>query len=383
MLLVLTLLLAPARARDLTFEDAVRTALTQGPDARGVRAAADATRAEARAFAAWQGNPQLDVERRPDETALTLSVPLEIAGQPLARRRAADLTATAATLREQAARANVGIDAGLAYLDAVRARERATLARATVALAERTRAAAERRRAAGEASPGEAALQAAQAAQALEASLTHAREALERAARLGALLGEDEPPDVGDWPSVPAPPALEPADLPQVRAAATDAAAATERTRAARLERVPDLQVRAGWGLAGNVGPIYGATLSLPVLAPGIAAAKAALADAQRALAASERARLDADATHAALVAELHVAEQVAAAWTIPDLDAALEAVVRRYEAGETGFAALLAEREAAVSALQARIEARWRLERARLALWAFAGRLPPSLAAP
>ena len=376
-------LATPAHARDLRFEDAVRTAIAHGPEARGVHATAESARAWALTAAAWQGNPQLEFERRPDETALTLSVPLEVAGQPAARRRAARLTGAAADLGARAGRASAGIGAGRAYLDAVRARERDALARSALALAERLRDAAARRRDAGEASPGEAALQAAQAAHALTERLTRAQESLAAAVRLAALLGEDEPPTVAGWPAVAEPPEVDPRDMPRVQAAATVAAAAAEQARAARLERIPDVQVRGGWGLHGNEGPIYGVSLSLPVLAPGIAAARAERADAEAALVTAARARLDATASWAAARAELRAAEQVAAAWAIDGLDAALDAAARRYEAGETPLGVYLSERDLALTALSAHIDARWRLERARLDLWELAGQLPPDLEAP
>lgn len=85
----------------------IRAAVAHGADARILAAEADRSRAEARGYAAWQGNPELDL---------------------IARASASRRSVEASSLRAEAGRAAVGAAAGASYLDAVRARERAELA---------------------------------------------------------------------------------------------------------------------------------------------------------------------------------------------------------------------------------------------------------------
>lgn len=373
--MIALLLCSLASAQALDFEAAVRAALARGADARIVAADADLARAEARGSAAWEGNPELEVERLPGETTVIVSVPLEIAAP--ARGAAARRAREAATLRAEAGRAAVGAAAGAGYLDAVRAREQAALARDAEALAARLGAAAERRVTVGELAPGDGALLRAEAARALDTALSLQRDAEAAARRLGVLLGEGIAPEVAGWPRLPDPPAVVVEELPGVLAAGLDARAALARLDAERLALLPDLHVRGGWSFEGHPGPIYGAAVEIPLFAPGASGVRAARAEADRADATVARAGLDAAASLADARAELSIAERVAAAWDIPGLDAALDAAVRRYEAGETSLAAFVAERDLALAARGGAIDARWRLERARLALWELAGRLP------
>jgi outer membrane protein TolC len=380
-LLLLACRLASAQALD--FDAAIRAAVQDGADARIVTAEAERAGAEARAYAAWNGNPQVAVERRPGETNLSVNVPVEIAGQPFVRASAARSQRAAADLRADAGRAAVGAAAGASYLDALRARALAGIAGDAVALADRLRAAAAARHKAGEASSVESALLAAEAARALDDALGARRDAEGASRRLAVLLGRD--PDaavtLADWPRVPDPPAIDPARVAAVTAADLDARAALARLHAEALGRIPTLNVSAGWTFE-EAGPLYGAALEIPLFAPGIARIQAARAEADRAGAQAERTTLDTRAAVDDARAELAIAGQVAAAWAIPELtgDGAsplLAAAARRFEAGETALPQFVAERDLALRALRGAVDARWRLERARLALWELAGRLP------
>jgi len=373
-MIVLVLTIAPALALD--FGEAVRAAVAQGAAARIVEAEADRAVAEARSEAAWTGNPELELERIPGETTVTIGVPVELAGQVFVRASAARSAVEGAALRAEAGRAAVGAAAGAGYLDAVRARERAELAGTAEALALRVRDAAERRVSAGELSVVDAALIQADAARALDLALTLRREADTTTRRLAVLVGADTA-TVGDWPRVPDPPTVEPDAVPAVLAAGLEARAALAGLTAERLARVPDLRVVGGWSFEGHPGPIVGAGIELPLFAPGARHVEQAGAEADLAAARADQESLEAGVALADARAELAVAERVAAAWAIPGLEGALEAATRRYEAGELALAAYVAERDLALSALGGAIDARWRVERARLALWELAGRLP------
>jgi outer membrane protein TolC len=366
-----------ASAQTLDFEAAVRAAVEQGADARIVSAEADRARAEARGYAAWQGNPELDVEHLPGETTLSVTVPVELAGQPIARASAARRSREATDLRAEAGRAAVGAAAGASYLDAVRAHEQAALADAAEALATRLRDAAVRRAETGDISRVESALLQAEGARALDAVLSLQRDAEAALRRLGVLTGQDAAPAVGGWPTLPEPPSVELAELPTLVAAGLDARAALARLTAEKLDRVPDLHLRGGWSFGEHVGPVYGAAIEIPLFAPGAAKVRVARAEADIADALATREGLDVRASVADARAELAIAERVSAAWDIPGLDAALDAAGRRYEVGEASLTTFVAERDLALAALGGAIDARWRLERARLALWELAGQLP------
>lgn len=364
---------AVAEARELDFDAAVRAALEQGPAARIVAAEADRERAEARAEVAWE-NPAVELGQRPDETEVVVSVPIDVGA--FGRGAVARAEREAAAVRGEAGLAAVAAAAGATYLDAVRAREHAALADEAAALARRLSEGVLLRAAAGELSLSEAALLRAEAARALDAALTLRRDAELAARRLGALLAE-EPPTVAGWPRLAEPPAVAVADVPEVVAAGVKARASLARLGAERLGLIPDLSLSAGYVTGGHVGPVYGAAIEIPLFAPGAARVKAAKAASIAASGEAERAAREAEVTLVEARAELRIAEEVASAWDIPGLTTALDAAARRYEAGESSLAAFVAERDLALAALGGAIDARWRVERARLALWELAGKVP------
>lgn len=371
------LLVTSALAADLTFDDAVRLALTDGAAAQIVAAEAAGARASGRGDAAYAGNPEVSLERRPGEATVLLSIPVEFGA--LARAGAATDAADAADIRQNAGRAAVASAAGAAYLDAVRTRELARIAGDAQALAGRLRATGDARFAAGEVPSSEHALLLAEAAHALDAALSLQRDAAVANRLLGVLVGmpPGQAPGVSGWPDLAVPQAIDADRLPAVLAADLDARAALKRRHAAELSLIPSLAVSGGWVVRGQTGPAYGAALAIPLFAPGASRVQAARAVESERDADADLARLDASAGLADALAELDIAAQIAAAWSIPDLDGALAAAGRRYEAGESSLVAYVSERDLALAALESGVDARWRLQRARLALWELAGETP------
>jgi outer membrane protein TolC len=363
----------------LRFDDAVRLALAEGAQAHIVEASAAADGATAREGAAWQGNPELSAEIRPDEATVMLSVPVDFG--VLARSGAAALELDAVDLRAAAGRAAVAAAAGAAYLDAVRAAQLAALAVDAESVARRSQAGVDARLGAGELGPAEHALLRADVAAALDVALSRRRDADAAARRLGVLLGRESPVQVREWPDLALPEALsDPAfiqRIPTVMAAEVEARSALKALRAAELSRIPALSLTGGWALSGHAGPVYGASLTLPLFAPGAARVSGARALSDGRAAESDWVALDAGAALSDARAELEIATQIAAAWQIPGLQDALDAAARRYVAGECALGGYVQERDLALSALEQAIEAQWRLQRARLALWELAGACP------
>jgi outer membrane protein TolC len=376
--MVIALCAGAFAAEDLTFPEAVRLALENGAQARIVSATGEAARAEARSSAAYAGNPEVSVERKPGETTLLLAVPIDPTAP--SRAGAARREAEAADVREKAGRAAVASAAGAAYLDALRARDLADVAGDALGLADRLRATGEARFSAGEIGGAEHALLLADAAGALDRALSLRRDADAADRRLGVLVGAPDARTPTAWPALGVP-EIDASRIPSVLAADLDARAALARVTAARLATLPTLAVSGGWVAEGDTGPVYGATLTLPLFSPGVARAAEARATRDRQQATAELATLDAGVALADARDELDIAERVAKAWDIPDLGTALDAAARRYAAGESSVTVFVAERNLALEALQHAIDARWRLQRARLALWELAGEPPAEMA--
>ncbi|MFZ5481982.1 MAG: TolC family protein [Myxococcota bacterium] len=379
--LALLLLAVPtmrALAAPLTLEDAVREALTAGPAAAVVEAEARAARAEARAEAAWE-NPSLVLDQGVGESSVIVEVPIDPSG--LSRSAAAGRARDAVAVRRDAARAAVGVAVATAYLDAIRADERARVAGDARALAARQGEAARRLLAAGEVSVADAALLEAEAAASLARALETAREATLARMRLESLLGRTPAGDVDPtgWPDLPTPPTLDPATLPAVIAADLDARAALAELAAARLDLLPDLTVGAGPALnEGDTGLAWAASIELPLFAPRTSPVVAAAGSRDRALAEADRARLDAAVALATATRSFADARFVAEAYATVDLRGALSTAAAAWEAGELSLPDWLVRRDAILDALAASIDARWELGRANLAVWELAGVLPP-----
>lgn len=364
-----------ASAAELSFSEAVRIAADTSPGARMAAAQAATARAEARASAAWE-NPDLSVRHEPDQDAVELSVAVDVAA--VARGGSVREAVAGADLRARASRAAVGVAGGAAWLDARRAEDRAEFAVQSEALAERLALAAEARVAAGEWSGEDGVVVRADAARLLDRALTWQQESANARARLAAILALPEDVSLSAWPIVPLPPSLDPAQLPGVVAADLDARVALSHLRAEQLSRIPVLRLDGGLVVRGAAeGPTYGASLTLPLFAPGAAPVEAARGRSDMASATADATRLDAVATVQAAMSELATAERLAQAWDIPGVTEALTATTRRFDAGEESLPDYLARRDLAVAAGENAIDARWRLARARLAVWELAGQLP------
>lgn len=381
-MLFILLLLQTALGAELSFSAALERAKTS-PAAAAVRAGAAATVEEGRAAAAWRENPTLSAERRPDEDALSLSLPLDLAAP--ARWMAAREGAVAAARRAEIGEAAVAAVVAAAWLDARRGEDRAVLWGSLQGQAEALLVGARARRSAGEWTPSDLALAEADAASLLERSLRAGLEAKGALRHLMALLGEPlEPlPALAAWPALAPPPAVEPASLPAALVADLDARAAIALARAAAFDRLPHLDLEGGYvfeaaeGHHGTPGPTLGLSLELPLFAPRAAAARGATARADLAQALRRSTVDEAAALAAGAQEELRVAERVAAAWAPIDLRAAVEAPKARLLAGEISLTESLTARDRAAALAGEAIDARWRLERARLALWELAAQIP------
>ncbi len=364
------LLVTAALAAEMTFEAAVRAA-AGSPAGRISEATAAADRADARGAAAWE-NPTVSGGHQTGQRNLQASVPIGLA--PLARGVAAARTEDAVEIRERMAGAVNAAAAGAAWLDARRAADRAAAAVRTQDLAERLSLAAQAKVTSGEWSIVEGVLARADVARALDEALAWQQEALGARARLGVLVGGPVD-ELGPWPEVPVPPR---ADVPPaVLAADLEARAALAERLAARLAMVPALEISGGWQWGEQAGATYGASIEIPLFAPGISTSRAATARAEIASAEADLAGLDATAARTATDAELDAAERLLRAWEIPGLDTVLESTIRLYDAGEISITEYQVQRDLAIAAVGSAIDARWRVGRARLAGWELAGTTP------
>ena len=381
LLVVFSLSAAAAGVSEVTVGEAVRQGLTTGPLAGAPEAARRAASGEARAYAATEADPELQVQSFLHERSVQLVVPIEAPPATLARARSARLLADAAEVRAQAAQAALGVEiAGMV----VRVAEASAVAALQAESEELARRARDRARALAESGEGdrvEAALLEAEAAGALQRALAAERDRRLAAMRLEQHLGL---PIVGgitvaEWPQVPAAPRVDPALVPELVAAELDARAALDAEAAARLARLPTLAVGLGpgWdhetvGLAGTLN------LSLPLYAPSRGAREVAGAEAS--LAEQRRALLSAESVALAYGAESARDQAVAveAAFAAAPLDGAMAAVTLAYTLGELDLGQYLSRRDAVLDAQLAALSARAQRALTELALWELAGQLPP-----
>jgi outer membrane protein TolC len=370
-----------AGVSEVTVGEAVRLGLTSGPLAGAPEAARRAAEGEARAYAATEADPELQVQSFLQERSVQLVVPIEAPPATLARARSARLLTDAAEVRAQAARAALGVEIAGMVVAVAEASGVAALMAESEGLARRAR---DRARALAESGEGErvdAAVLQAEAAGALQRALAAERDRRLAAMRLEQHLGL---PIVGsitvpEWPQVPAAPRIDPALLPELVAAELDARAAIDAEAAARLARLPTLAVGLGpgWdyetvGLAGTLN------LSLPLYAPSRGAREVAGAEAS--LAEQRRALLSAESVALAYGAESARDQAVAveAAYAEVPLDGAMAALTLAYTLGELDLGQYLTRRDAVLSAQRAALSARAQRALTELALWELAGQLPP-----
>ncbi|MCK6525989.1 hypothetical protein L6R49_31690, partial [Myxococcota bacterium] len=94
----------------VTVGEAVRLGLTQGPLAGAPEAARRAAVGEARAYAATEADPEVQVQSFLNERSLQLVVPIEAPPATLARARSSRAQQDAAEVRAQAAQAALGVE---------------------------------------------------------------------------------------------------------------------------------------------------------------------------------------------------------------------------------------------------------------------------------
>lgn len=377
-MLVWLTLSADAQER-LDFEAALREATSRAPAVELAEGALRARLGELRSAYALLDNPEAEVERLPGETELRVGVPVPIALQPVTRASAAGAGRDAAHLQARVSRSAAVLEVGEAWLDARRALDRDALLQGTLDLARRSREGARKLLETGEIGLVDAAVTEAAAASA-EAVASRARqEAVRLSLALEALLGRQPTGSVllGDWPDLDVPGERDPGSLPAALAAAREADRARAAATLAAQDLVPTPLVTAGWTAGGTDGAIVGVAVELPLFAPGTGTLRQARGERDLLAAEAERARLSAQAEWTAGVRELEAAERAWAATRVDGLDQALDALASAFAAGEYSLTDYVTRRDAVLAGLEARIDARHRLEAAKLALWELAGELP------
>ena len=363
-----------AFAAPLSFEDAIDRAL-DAPAGRAVIATSVAERAGSRDALAWDANPELAYETAPDETVALVEVPVDLAGP--AKIAALGPTNKALEERARIARTSVGIAAGAAWLDARRAEDDVAVAEVLERLGTRAIEVADVRARAGELGSVDRVLLGGDGVRALSLARQLRQAELTSQARLAALLGLEPPIDLAAWTAVAEAPPIELSSLPAVIGASLESRAALARRHAAAWGLLPELTLTAGWKTADTTGPVWGAALEVPLFAPGLARLRAARGEADVAAATAELERANGRTLLAEAMAELESSRASVESWSRIDVREALDALVREVEAGERPAAEMLVRRKEVTDLVLDSIEARWRLERARLALWELAGRLP------
>lgn len=371
--MLLALLLLPlALAQDLGLREAVARA-SGSPSAALLAAEARAGEARARGLAWPTENPALHLEQEPDARSASLELPVDLALP--ARLAASGRAKDAAAIQAEIAQITPGLDAGELWLEARAAQDRAEATAWLARIAQQGADAAKARQATGEIAPEEAALLLADAIAAGGRARDAEAAARDALRRLSVALGEDPATSLtlASWEPVPDPPGT---GLGIARIEAERVAEASEAAaRLARAERLPALALSGGWQQAETDGAVIGASVELPLF--GAREAQVARAEAQAARAAAELSALQDEDAQAAARQEVALATELLASWSTLDARAALDASNRRFEAGEIGPGEALARRALLSDALLSQIDARLRLERARLQLWALAGQLP------
>jgi outer membrane protein TolC len=160
-----------------------------------------------------------------------------------------------------------------------------------------------------------------------------------------------------------------------VIAADLEVRAALARSQSARLERLPEVEVEGGYVF--GVGPSAGISLELPLFAPRLAAVHSAEAETRLAEALRQSAQDNAASLLSNAQEELELSRRAAEAWKAVNLEPARLSAQQRFTAGELALPEYLTLRDSvAIHAMEA-IDARWRLQRATLALWELTGQIP------
>jgi len=245
--------------------------LREYPALKAARAELEQVEAESRAASQPLYNPELELAYE-DASALTrtlgLNQSIDWNGKRRARARVGQENLTAARARLAVARERI-LGEFIAELSAYRVtREAAGLGQRREALLADFLKLARQRFEAGDLSRQDVDLARLALSEARMQAATRSAEASDRAARLAALLA----PPANGWPVLPALPeqvdmltAEQLAEqLPLVRAAGAEAAAARARVQTARRERRPDPTLGV-WGGREADDPVLGLSLSVPL----------------------------------------------------------------------------------------------------------------------
>ena len=375
---MLFLLLQAALAGEpLRFDAAVAQAVGGSPTAGVIAGQRQQQLGEARGQGSPLANPTAEWERVGSEDELRLRLPVDLAGQPFARAAVGRALAEAARARAEGGEAALAATAAHAYLDLVASEQRAARADRAAALARGASEAAAALLNAGELAPVDALIARADAARLQSEAALAAQDRLASRLGLEVLLGR---PPVGEvltagWPTLAAPRTVAVSTLAEVRTAEAEARAARAGLDLARMDQVPTPELVGGW--SEGSGSIVGIQLEIPIFAPGFAAVREARGARQVAEHQAEATRLTAEAERRRLTAELAAAESAWRLTDLPDLDSALDQVAAAWTRGEYAYAEYSARMGALLSALNAADEAHLRLERATVALFAWAELLP------
>ncbi|WP_033073638.1 TolC family protein [Sphingopyxis sp. MWB1] len=332
----------------LTLEEALARAEALSPLADAARAEVEAAEI-ASEVAALRPNPSLSIEAEnalgtgpyrgfdESETAIALTLPLELGGKRGARMAGAAAEMRRAKVDRAIARADLRLAISLAYAGAIAAERRAAIAEDQLAITaenlriardrvmvganspiDEQRAALEQQRARGEAAIARRNVQA-------------ARTAL--AQYIGDVAGQpldwrwfDRALQGGIGPALP--PDIDAGATLALAAAATDRDLAEAGVRLAQSQRIPDLTLSAGrrrMQATGDQAMIFGLSVPLPLFNGGRTAVSEARARRNRAEALYRAARLEAEQALAAAMADRDRAAAALEAAT-PALAAAQEA---------------------------------------------------------
>ncbi len=377
--LMLTLCLAVAFGAELDLESALREGMEESPYAEILRAEREAALGEAQHSAALE-NPSLEFEKTGEEVEWRASLPIPIAGQPILRWRRAALQRRGADARFDERTADLAAEIASAYLDVVRAEQWAKLSSDLSVDSERVREAVVRLGEAGEISPIDRAMGETLALEAVSQAALAQQEETTAKLKLEALLGRSPTGeiDVVGWPDLPRPALVGLEDRPSVQVALEASRSAEAARTLAILDRVPSPELTLGQRMHGESEPIVGIKLEIPLLAPGVGAVRTARAEMHHWRSELQIRRFEAEAQWSTADSEERLAE---AAWRriseVQGLQTAVEETSRAFLLGEFSASELATRREHLVRALEIQLNARYRLERARLELWRLQGQIP------
>jgi cobalt-zinc-cadmium efflux system outer membrane protein len=390
---------APAAETAPAFPELFRQAERTAPRLRELDATVDAAEGRARQAAAWT-NPIAGVEvedvsgtgpyrgSSQAQTTISLTQPLELAGQRGARVAAARATLDSAQALRSQARLDFAYELAVAYAAAEAAQNRAAVQAEDLSRAqEDVRSARALVRAGKEADLR--AVQADAAAATAQAELDSARaDLVATLGRLSSLAGRATlfsavtPSLLNVKTTAATPSTIEAADTPSVRAAIAERNAAERRVivERKRIIPVPSISVGTRHFAADDANAwVFSVALPLPIFDRNRGELAAARAELNAAQAREDTARLETQAAAQAAISQLHAAESRRAA--ADQAEAAAREAYRLarvgYEAGRTPLIELLSTRRTLTEAHARALEARVARVASEASLARLAGRVP------